>query len=132
VSGSSLFRAPGAFRILPRSASPPILSQRPADAPIRVWAPGCSTGEEACSLAIVLLESLGDADGIVPIQLFGSDVSETAVVKARAGIYPDNIELDVAGARLRRFFVKVDGQHQVRKAVRELCVFARHNLATDP
>src|SRR5256886_84601 len=132
VNVTRFFRDPEAFRILQRSVFPRILKQRPADAPIRVWAPGCSTGEEAYSLAIVLLESLGDADGIVPIQLFGSDVSETAVVKARAGIYPDNIELDVAGARLRRFFVKVDGQHQVRKAVRELCVFARHNLATDP
>src|SRR5881296_2939648 len=132
VNVTRFFRDPEAFRVLQRSVFPRILKQRPADAPIRVWAPGCSTGEEAYSLAIVLLESLGDADGIVPIQLFGSDVSETAVVKARAGIYPDNIELDVAGARLRRFFVKVDGQHQVRKAVRELCVFARHNLATDP
>src|SRR5438445_888346 len=132
VNVTRFFRDPEAFRVLQRSVFPRILKQRPADAPIRVWAPGCSTGEEAYSLAIVLLESLGDADGIVPIQLFGSDVSETAVVKARAGIYPDNIELDVAGARLRRFFVKVDGQHQVRKAVRELCVFARDNLATDP
>ena len=132
VNVTRFFRDPEAFRVLQRSVFPRILKQRPADAPIRVWAPGCSTGEEAYSLAIVLLESLGDADGIVPIQLFGSDVSETAVVKARAGIYPDNIELDVAGARLRRFFVKVDGQHQVRKAVRELCVFSRHNLATDP
>src|SRR5437016_637579 len=132
VNVTRFFRDPEAFRVLQRSVFPRILKQRPADAPIRVWAPGCSTGEEAYSLAIVLLESLGDADGIVPIQLYGSDVSETAVVKARAGIYPDNIELDVAGARLRRFFVKVDGQHQVRKAVRELCVFARHNLATDP
>src|SRR5216117_2416655 len=132
VNVTRFFRDPEAFRVLQRSVFPRILKQRPADAPIRVGAPGCSTGEEAYSLAIVLLESLGDADGIVPIQLFGSDVSETAVVKARAGIYPDNIELDVAGARLRRFFVKVDGQHQVRKAVRELCVFARHNLATDP
>src|SRR5438093_413142 len=132
VNVTRVFRDLDAVRLLQRSVFPRILKQRPADAPIRVWAPGCSTGAEAYSLAIVWLESLGEPDGIVPIQLFGSDVSETAVVKARAGIYPDNIELDLAGARLRRFFVKVDGQHQVRKAVRELCVFARHNLATDP
>ncbi len=132
VNVTRFFRDPDAFRVLQRSVFPRILKKRPADARIRVWAPGCATGEEAYSLAIVLLESLGDAVGIAPIQLFGTDVSETAVVKARAGIYPENIELDVAAARLRRFFVKLDGQHQVRKAVRELCVFARHNLATDP
>jgi chemotaxis methyl-accepting protein methylase len=76
--------------------------------------------------------SLGDEADAVPIQLFGTDVSETSIAKARAGVYPENIELDVQAARLRRFFVKLDGQYQVRKAVRELCVFAKHNLATDP
>src|SRR5213079_2427107 len=88
--------------------------------------------EEAYSLAIVLLESLGDEAGAVPIQLFGTDASEIAIVKARTGTYPEHIELDVTASRLRRFFLKLDGQQQVRKAVRELCVFARHNLATDP
>src|SRR2546422_9712218 len=132
VNVTRFFRDADAFRILERSVFPIIIKQRPADAPIRIWAPGCATGEEAYSLAIELLESLGDESATVPIQLFGTDVSETAIVKARAGVYPENIELDVPAARLRRFFVKVDGQYQVRKAVRELCVFAKHNLATDP
>src|SRR5213076_2084172 len=132
VNVTRFFRDPEAFQLLQRRVFPSILKQLPADAPIRVWAPGCATGEEAYSLAMVLLESIDDAAGPVPIQLFGTDVSETAIVKARAGIYPENIELDVTAARLRRFFVKLDGQHQVPKAVRELCVFSRHNLATDP
>ena len=132
VNVTRFFRDADAFRILERIVFPIIIKQRPADAPIRIWAPGCATGEEAYSLAIELLESLGDESETVPIQLFGTDVSETAIVKARAGVYPENIELDVPAARLRRFFVKVDGQYQVRKAVRELCVFAKHNLATDP
>src|SRR5436309_1701597 len=132
VKVTRFFRDADAFRILQRSVFPSIIKQRPADAPIRIWAPGCATGEEAYSLAIELLESLGDESVAVPIQLFGTDVSETAIVKARAGVYAENIELDVPAARLRRFFVKVDGQYQVRKAVRELCVFAKHNLATDP
>ena len=132
VNVTRFFRDPEAFQILQRSVFPSIVKERPADAPLRVWAPGCATGEEAYSLVIVLLEFLGDAASAVPIQLFGTDVSEIAIVKARTGIYPENIELDVTAARLRRFFVKLDGQHQVRKAVRELCVFARHNLATDP
>ena len=132
VNVTRFFRDADAFRILERIVFPIIIKQRPADAPIRIWAPGCATGEEAYSLAIELLESLGDESATVPIQLFGTDVSETAIVKARAGVYPENIELDVPAARLRRFFVKMDGQYQVRKAVRELCVFAKHNLATDP
>ena len=132
VNVTRFFRDADAFRILERIVFPIIIKQRPADAPIRIWAPGCATGEEAYSLAIELLESLGDESETVPIQLFGTDVSETAIVKARAGVYPENIELDVPAARLRRFFVKMDGQYQVRKAVRELCVFAKHNLATDP
>jgi two-component system CheB/CheR fusion protein len=132
VNVTRFFRDADAFRILQRSVFPSIIKQRPADAPIRIWAPGCATGEEAYSLAIELLETLGDEAGTVPIQLFGTDVSEISIAKARAGVYPENIELDVPAARLRRFFVKLDGQYQVRKAVRELCVFAKHNLATDP
>src|SRR2546428_117556 len=126
------FRDADVFRVQQRSVFPSIIKQRPADAPIRVWAPGCATGEEAYSLAIELLECLGDEAVTVPIQMFGTDVNETSIAKARAGVYPENIELDVPAARLRRFFVKLDGQYQVRKAVRELCVFAKHNLATDP
>src|SRR5881409_1601533 len=132
VKVTRFFRDADAFRILQRSVFPSIIKQRPADAPIRVWAPGCATGEEAYSLAIELLECLGDEAAAVPIQLFGTDVSETSIATARAGVYPENIELDVPAARLRRFFVKLDGQYQVRKAVRELCVFAKHNVATDP
>src|SRR6266446_6391113 len=132
VNVTRFFRDADAFRILQRSVFPSIIKQRPADAPIRIWAPGCATGEEAYSLAIELLETLGDEAGTVPIQLFGTDVSEISIAKARAGVYPENIELDVPAARLRRFFVKLDGQYQVRKAVRELCVFAKHNRATVP
>src|SRR5436309_1759711 len=131
VNVTRFFRDSEAFGILQRSVFPSIIKRRPADAPIRVWAPGCATGEEVYSLGIGLLESPGET-AILPIQLFGTDVSEPAIVKARAGIYPENIELDVPAALLRRFFVKLDGQYQVRKAVRELCVFAKHNLATDP
>src|SRR5437773_2613971 len=131
VNVTRFFRDSEAFGILQRSVFPSIIERRQADAPIRFWAPGCATGEEAYSLAIGLLESLGETANL-PIQVFGTDVSEPAIVKARAGIYPENIELDVPAVLLRRFFVKLDGQYQVGKAVRERCVFAKHNLATDP
>src|SRR5439155_9335733 len=114
------------------SVFPSIIKQRLPDARDRVWAPACAAGDDAYSLAHELLECLRDQAATAPIQLSGTDVSETSIEKARAGVYPENIELDVSAVRLRRFFVKVDGQYQVRKAVRELCVFAKHNLATDP
>ncbi len=131
VNVTRFFRDSEAFRILQTSVFPSMIKRQQTDGPIRVWVPGCSTGEEAYSLAIGLLESL-DETANLSIQLFGTDVSEPAIVKARAGIYPENIELDVPAVLLRRFFVKLDGQYQVRKAVREFCVFAKHNLATDP
>ncbi|PYN96018.1 MAG: histidine kinase [Candidatus Rokuibacteriota bacterium] len=131
VNVTRFFRDSEAFRSLQASVFPGMVKRQQTDGPIRVWVPGCATGEEAYSLAIGLIESLGETAN-PSIQLFGTDVSEPAIVKARAGIYPENIELDVPAALLRRFFVKLDGQYQVRKAVRELCVFAKHNLATDP
>jgi two-component system CheB/CheR fusion protein len=95
--------------------------------------PGCSTGEEVYSLAISLLEFLEDKNGSgIPIQIFGTDISELALERARAGIYPPNISQDVSPERLRRFFTKVDGAFQIIKRIRELCVFARQNLAKDP
>lgn len=131
VNVTRFFRDSEAFRILQASVFPSMIKRQQTDAPIRVWVPGCATGEEAYSLAIGLIEAFGEM-ATPSIQLFGTDVSEPAIVKARAGIYPENIELDVPAVLLRRFFVKLDGQYQVRKPVREFCVFAKHNLATDP
>src|SRR5205814_685068 len=106
--------------------------QRNGDQPLRVWVPGCATGEEAYTLAMVLLEAMDRTTTRRGLQIFGTDVSEPAVARARAGIYPPNIELDVSAERLRRFFTKIDGEYQVKKSLHELCIFARHNLAKDP
>ncbi len=100
--------------------------------PIRVWVPGCSTGEEAYSIAISLLEFLGDRANNTPIQIFATDISETAIEKARAGIYTESAMVDVSPERLRRFFVKVEGGYQIGKAIREMCIFARQNVTRDP
>src|SRR5439155_9904010 len=105
--------------------------RQPAD-PVRIWVPGCASGEEAYSIAISFLEFLGDKAAATPIQIFGSDVNAHAIARARRGLYIENIALDVSEERLRRFFVKVDQQYQVSKMIRDLCVFAEHDLASDP
>jgi two-component system, chemotaxis family, CheB/CheR fusion protein len=111
---------------------PSILKDKPNRGNIRVWTPGCSTGEETYSLAIALLEFLGARAPNFQIQLFGTDVNERGIDKARSGIYLEQIAQDVSPERLRRFFVKIEHGYRVSKAVRNLCVFARQNIAEDP
>src|SRR5439155_285030 len=117
VNVTRFFRDSEAFGILQRSVFPSIIERRQADAPIRFWAPGCATGEEAYSLAIGLLESLGETANL-PIQVFGTDVSEPAIVKARAGIYPENIELDVPAVLLREAGWPVSSRQGGARALR--------------
>jgi two-component system CheB/CheR fusion protein len=126
------FRDPESFEVLTTRVFPQVAKAAGDESPIRIWVPGCSTGEEPYSIAIALLEFLGDKAAAVPIQVFATDVSDTAVEQARAGVYPDNIAADVSPERLRRFFSKVDGHYRVSKQVRDLCVFARQDLTRDP
>jgi two-component system CheB/CheR fusion protein len=129
---TSFFREPEVFRAFHAKVLPRIFSGTSAGDPFRVWIAGCSTGEEAYSLAICLLELLADRAATTPVQIFGTDVSEEAVEKARRGIYPMNALSHVSPGRLRRFFTKVDGHYQIKSNVRDLCVFARHDLTKDP
>lgn len=127
---TAFFRDVEVFEALKRDVVPVLLRDRSADSTIRVWVPGCATGEEVYSLAIVLLESAGS--GGTPIQIFGTDVSEVAIDRARAGQYPENIAADISPERLRRFFTRVNGGYRVSKTVRDCCIFARQNLTKDP
>ena len=112
---------------------PAILKHHSEAEPIRIWVPGCSSGEETYSVAIALLEFLGDRGlSAMPLQIFGSDVSENSIDKARNGLYPENIQGDVSPERLRRFFLKVEGGYRINKNVRDICIFAQHNLLVDP
>lgn len=111
---------------------PKILGDRSHSEPVRVWVPGCSTGEETYSHAISLVETLSELRVDVPIQIFGTDLSENAIQKARAGFYKESIVNDVSEVRLRRFFHKVPGGYQVSKSIRDMCVFARQNVFSDP
>jgi two-component system CheB/CheR fusion protein len=132
INVTSFFRNPRVFEALKTQVFPRIVRNRPSGAVIRIWAPGCSSGEETYSLAIALLEYLGDKSPAIPAQLFGTDVSESSIIKARAGYYPENIQADISPERLRRFFLKVEGGYRVSKNVRDMCIFAQHNVLSDP
>jgi len=129
---TSFFRDPEVFDRLATEVFPPILARNREGMPVRLWVAGCSTGEEVYSLAICLLEYLRASGQARPIQIFGSDVSESAVAKARAGVYPDAALRDVSDERRRGYFTKDDHGYRINRSVRDLCVFVRHNLATDP
>jgi two-component system CheB/CheR fusion protein len=135
VTVTRFFRDPDVFHALVRTVFPRLLKDRPRNTPIRIWTPGCATGEEAYSILIALTEFLETtkrgADD-VEIQLFATDPNAASIARARAGRYPESIALDVSPERLRRFFVKVDGQYQVSKSLRDTAIFAVHNVATDP
>jgi two-component system, chemotaxis family, CheB/CheR fusion protein len=126
------FRDPDSFFGLSSNVLPAIVEDRPADHPIRIWVSGCATGEEAYSVAIALLEYLQAAQSDSKVQIFATDVSETAVEFARAGVYPTSIEADVSPDRLQTFFTRVAAGYRVTKTVRDLCVFARQDLTKDP
>src|SRR5438128_12267321 len=132
IKVTCFFRDPAAFEALNAEVFPGILKHRSPEEPIRVWVPGCSTGEETYSQAISLLEFLGHRSADIPIQLFGTDLSQESIGKARAGIYPDSIVADVSPERLRRFFAKVEVGYRINKTIRDMCVFARQNLLQDP
>ena len=132
INVTEFFRDPEVFASLTNQVFPEIIKSRQADDAIRIWAPGCSSGEEAYSLAIALLEFLGETAVNTRIQLFGTDLSEKAIEQARAGVYPESIVAAVSKERLRRFFSRVEGGYRVSQTIREMCVFARHNIFADP
>jgi two-component system, chemotaxis family, CheB/CheR fusion protein len=132
INVTSFFRDSGAFAALRKRVLPKIINGRRDNDAIRIWVPGCSTGEEVYSLAIMLLEYLGDKASNIPIQFFATDISERALARARLGVFPDNIVADVSPPRLRRYFARVSGGYQISKAIRELCIFAKQNITKDP
>jgi two-component system, chemotaxis family, CheB/CheR fusion protein len=132
INVTGFFREPEAFEALKGLVFPAITRERSADDPIRIWVPGCASGEEAYSIAITLLEFLGDTSANFPVQLFATDVDDRVINQARAGFYTEAALADVSPERLRRFFVRGSGGYQVSQTIREICVFARQNLIKDP
>jgi len=132
INVTSFFRNRKTFEALKSEVFPEIFRHRQQSSTVRIWTPACSSGEETYSIAIVLFEFLGDRLQQTPIQIFGTDVSEACIDKARAGWYPENIHGDVSPQRLRRFFTKSDGGYRISKSIRECCLFAHQNVLSDP
>ncbi len=129
---TGFFRDPECFQALRAKVLTKLCLKRPTGDPLRIWVAGCSTGEEVYSIAMLLLEELGEHAGRTRIQIFGTDIQARAVERARAGVYTEAAVAGVSPARLKRFFVRTDEGYQAQKFVRDLCVFARHDLASDP
>ena len=135
IGVTNFFRDPGLFDCLKEQAIPELLQTRAAGGPLRVWNPGCSTGEESYSLAIALKECLGSPhlrDNPPSIQIFATDIDHEAIDKARRGTFPAGIATDVSPQRLERFFVQEGEGYRIKKEVRDLVVFAQQNILVDP
>ncbi|MEO8131518.1 MAG: chemotaxis protein CheB, partial [Bryobacteraceae bacterium] len=132
VNVTSFFRDPEVYRAMREIIFPMFLEGRSREDPIRIWIPGCSTGEEAYSLAIELTEFL-DQQSIQPvIQIFATDLSEAAIQKARAAVYLESSVTGISPERMRRFFVKRARVYQIAQPLRDICVFARQDVTRDP
>jgi two-component system CheB/CheR fusion protein len=138
---TGFFRDPEAFDVLKDKVFPALLQSRKLeDSPIRIWVPGCSTGEEVYSIAISILEFLWQTASSNPalslstkgVQIFATDISEAALDRARMGLYSESAITDLSPSRLSRFFVRLDGGYQINKSLREMCVFARQDITQDP
>ena len=134
IGVTSFFRDPAAWEHLCEKAIPELIASRLPSHALRVWVPGCSTGEEAYSLAIVFREAMEQVrpEGSFTLQLFATDLNRDAIGKARQGVFPDNIAADVSPERLSRFFSKEGHGYQVCKDIRETVIFAPQNLIMDP
>ncbi|MDH3719046.1 MAG: PAS domain S-box protein, partial [Planctomycetota bacterium] len=132
ITVTNFFRDPDAWRMLEKKVVVPLVREHDLETPIRVWIPGCATGEEAYSLAILLVEQMNNLEKGLDIQIFASDIDQDALAVARVGIYPENIAADVSPDRLRHFFVKGEHTYRINKEIRDAVVFAEQNLISDP
>ena len=129
---TSFFRDPAVFTALSTEVLPRVIALKAPGNPFRAWVPGCSTGEEVYSLVMVLTELFSEQGRELPLKVFGTDLSEKAIERARLGIYPHAIEEQVSSARLQRFFVRTEAGYEIRKDLRDKCVFARQDITRDP
>ena len=126
------FRDPDAFQALKERVFPAVIVDRPDKGPIRAWVLGCSTGEEAYSLAMALTEFLDEQKRAIAVRIFATDISDEALAQARAATYPESLLGALGAARVQRFFERVHDRYRIRRELRGLCVIAPHNIANDP
>ena len=132
INVTNFFRNPEMFELLKTKIFPRLTRERSGQDPVRIWVLGCSTGEEAYSIAMAYTEYAESTGTRVSAQIFATDLNARGIDKARNGVYGTSIAQDVTPERLRRFFTEVDGSFRIHKAIRDMCVFARHNVLTDP
>jgi two-component system, chemotaxis family, CheB/CheR fusion protein len=127
---TEFFREPETFRVLTEVVLPRIVEHKRTDDQIRVWVPGCATGEEPYSIALALQHVLRQADRILSVKIFGTDISERAIAQARAGVYAES-KLQAVPREYRQFFTEANGGYQISKVIRDMVVFARHDVTAD-
>jgi len=132
IGVTNFFRDPEAFKALKEKALPRLLADKSDDDTVRVWVPGCSSGEEAYSIAILLRECTEHLKRHMGIQIFATDIDKSTIDTARAGIYPASISADVSPDRLKRFFMSEDNTYSIKKDIREMLVFAPQDIIKDP
>lgn len=135
IGVTGFFRDQKVFKILKEKTIPQLLESRAEESSLRIWIPGCSTGEEVYSVAILIFECLDrlNINGRFKIHIFATDINENAIDVARQGIYPANISADVSSERLEKFFTRIDSnRYQIKKFIRENIVFAVQNIISDP
>jgi two-component system CheB/CheR fusion protein len=132
INVTSFFREPAFYSALSKAVFPSLTKNRKSSDAIRIWIPGCATGEEAYSTAICITEYLESKKMVIPVQIFSTDLDEKAITRARLGIYSKSAVQHISPERLKNFFVKIDGQYQIIKSIRDMCIFSVHNLMKDP
>ncbi len=134
IGVTSFFRDPEAFKAIEEKVIPKLFAGKSGGDAIRVWSPGCSTGEEAYSLAILLRERMEKLKQSYPVQIFATDIDSQAIATARAGLYPASIAADISPERLERFFAAVPGggAYRIHKGIRDMLVFSEQNVIKDP
>lgn len=132
IGVTSFFRDPAAFESLKNTYLPALLQDKDSDYQIRIWVPGCSTGEEVYSLAIILKECMNEVKSPVNVQIFGTDICTDVIDIARCGKYPEAIAADISPERLAKFFTKNEKSYQIKKVIREMVAFAPQSVIKDP
>ncbi|MBU1054950.1 MAG: PAS domain-containing protein [Proteobacteria bacterium] len=134
IGVTNFFRDPEAFDVLEKKIIPELFAGKPADSMVRIWVPGCSTGEEAYSIAILLQEHMEALKRNYKLQIFATDIDSNAISKARAGLYPSSIAADISPERLARFFSTETGDttYRINKGIRDILVFSEQDLIKDP
>ena len=134
IGVTNFFRDPEAFKVLEEQVIPKLFEGKPAGAVVRIWTTGCSTGEEAYSIAILMQERVELLRSSYKVQVFATDIDSRAIATARAGVYPASIAADISPERLARYFTaEPDGNtYRVHKAIRDMLVFSEQNVIKDP